>query len=706
MFRGVHNMKKIKTGMFATGKKYKSIVFEFSAWLGFYITVLSIILGVLFYLTVKKTSAESFSGTVGNMIPVYADVMDSWNQQLIREMHLYTKADIVAGGNSKAIVDWMQQNRNLRSDDFNTVFFCDMNGIAHDDRGSESVNMSDQAFVKAMQQEKTEFYVSDPVKAMVDNTLVYQVCVAAYDSRHKKVGFFGGVVLLNHLQDIVKSVKISTGGYLSIFDGTGVCMADPVKSNIMKNMNDSSDAGKRTAVKRMMNGESGVEQLENGSYMFFGPVINTHWSVSAVLPAFEVNATADRLGKMMIILFLLFIVTFVGVAAFTIRHFIKPLKNVEKTIYNIASGNADLTRRLDSTGNNEIGAVVSGFNMFVDKLQKIMVGLKKSKNGLASDGDTFRANIEDTSSAITQILSDIDGVKVEITNQSASVEETAGAVTEIAQNIVSLEKMIENQAGGITEASAAVEEMIGNISSVNKFVEQMALAFSSLKTHSQDGMAKQNRVSEQIKLISSQSEMLEDANVAIANIAGQTNLLSMNAAIEAAHAGDAGKGFSVVADEIRKLAETSSSESKKIKDELKKIQESIAMVVTTTAESSESFGSVSDSVYATNSIVIQIKDAMEEQLSGSRQIGESLHLMNDSTEEVRTASREMSEGQKAVLDEIKRLKDATALMKGKVNEMAAGAEKINNAGTALIGISERTAESIEQIGGEIDQFRV
>ena len=428
--------------------------------------------------------------------------------------------------------------------------------------------------------------------------------------------------------------------------------------------------------------------------------------VFAVLPASEINTTADRLGKMMIILFFLFIVILVTVAALTVRHFIKPLRNVEKSIYDIASGNADFACRLDSTVNNEIGAVVSGFNLFVGKLQGIMIGLKKSKSNLAADGDTFRASIEDASSSITQILSDIDGVKMEITNQSASVEETAGAVTEISQNIVSLEKMIEKQAGGIAKASASVEEMIGNISGVNNSVELMVQSFSLLKVHSQDGMIKQNKVIEQIKLISSQSEMLEDANVAIANIAGQTNLLSMNAAIEAAHAGDAGKGFSIVADEIRKPAEISSMESKKIKDELKKIQKSIGMVVTASTESANSFGSVSDSINKTNSIVTGIKDSMEEQFSGSRQIGESLHMMNDSTEEVHTASREMSEGQKAILKEIKRLQDATALMKGKVNEMAAGAEKINNAGTSLLGISQRTAESIEQIGSEIDRFGV
>jgi len=485
-----------------------------------------------------------------------------------------------------------------------------------------------------------------------------------------------------------------------------MCIAHRDKSNVLTNMNDSTDRGKRAVIKRMMKKESGAGHLSDGSYAFFEPIKDTSWSIAAVLTATEVNATANSLGKTMVVLFLICIIILIFITALTIRHFIKPLENVQKSIEDIASGNADLTRRLDNTVNNEIGAVVTGFNTFVGKLQGIMTDLKKSKDTLASNGDMLRASIEDTSSAITQILSDIDGVKGEITNQSASVEETAGAVTEISQNIVSLEKMIETQASGITEASAAVEEMIGNIGSVNKSVEQMVLSFTTLETRSKDGMEKQNRVSEQIKLISSQSEMLKDANTAIAAIAEQTNLLSMNAAIEAAHAGDAGKGFSVVADEIRKLSETASVQSKTIGNELNKIQESIGTVVTTSKESTTSFGSVSANIQETNMLVTQIKSAMEEQLSGSKQIGDALHLMNDSTAEVRTASSEMSTGQKAILDEVKRLQDATASMKEKVNEMKTGAKKISETGSELDNISKSTSDTIGRIGSQIDQFKV
>ncbi|MBO7122260.1 MAG: methyl-accepting chemotaxis protein [Treponema sp.] len=385
---------------------------------------------------------------------------------------------------------------------------------------------------------------------------------------------------------------------------------------------------------------------------------------------------------------------------------VKPVLSVRDSLLRISSGNADLTQRIQSKSKDEVGEVVGGFNKFVERLQSIVKIIKEQDKDLEAGGENMGAISQDTASAITEIIANIDSIHKQIETQGQSVNQTAGAVNQISSNIDSLNKMIEGQSAGITQASAAVEEMIGNISSVNQNVERMANSFEELNQNADIGFKKQQDVNEKIQQIETQSAMLEDANQAIANIAAQTNLLAMNAAIEAAHAGDAGKGFSVVADEIRKLSETSTGQSKTIGEQLAKIKESISSVVSASDESAQALTVVADKIRDTDQLVIQIRTAMEEQTEGSRQISEALKNMNDGSMEVRNASEEMTEGNKLILNEVRLLQDATLAMKGSMEEMAQGAEKINETGSALNDVTSTLKESIYKIGQEINNFTV
>ena len=402
-------------------------------------------------------------------------------------------------------------------------------------------------------------------------------------------------------------------------------------------------------------------------------------------------------------------VIIIVVLSFQIIKMVIQLTILSDAVYDLSSGNADLTKRVklnQRTIFKVFGSLVENENLFIEKLQGIIDKLKNSEADLNTVGLDMTSSMQNTASAISQIISNISSVHSQINKQSESVQETAGAVNEISANIDSLERMIQQQAAGVTQASSAVEEMIGNIQSVNISVDKMADTFAQLEKQSQSGREKQNAVNEKILQIEDKSKMLQEANQAIANIAEQTNLLAMNAAIEAAHAGEAGKGFAVVADEIRKLSETSTEQSKTIGDQLNSIQSSIVEVVNGSEESSKAFSMVSHEIENTNQLVNEIKNAMYEQNEGSKQVIETLRVMNNSTSEVSTSAKEMIEGNKLIFNNIAGLQDASKNMKTSMDEMAVGAKKISESGTELSQISEKMKESIMDMGTQIDQFTV
>ena len=420
----------------------------------------------------------------------------------------------------------------------------------------------------------------------------------------------------------------------------------------------------------------------------------------------KINAVRNNTLKVVVPLVVVIAAIFLIFCWFFMKGIVKRIGNVVAVLKDMATGEADLTKRVTLLHVDEIGALAINFNDFCSKLQHIVTEIKQSKKELENTGSTLTVSTENTTAVITQIIGSIDGIHQQLSHQNTTVESTASTLEAMSKDIVSLNTMIEEQSAGIAEASSAVEQMMGNISSVNRSVDSMAESFGTLSQNATVGFKKQQDVNERILLIEQQSQMLREANMAISSIASQTNLLAMNAAIEAAHAGDAGRGFSVVADEIRKLSETSAVQSKTISSQLKNIQGAITEVVQASTAASSAFTVMADRIQETDGLVAQIKQAMEEQDIGSRQIREALRNMNDSAVAVQGASQHMASQNKAIVQEITSLQHSSQMMSQGMNDMATGAHKIRETGVDLRNISRDMKDSIKKIGGQIDLFTV
>ncbi len=660
----------------------------------------------------SKIQVENGCANYDRMLDGYAAMVQNKIEGYFLAMDFYMKSDAVKSGSTEEIVDFIKNEAPKRNKIFDYIMYATPDGTAYSDI-NRTANVASRPYFKAIFQEGKKYFIGDPVISKTTTRPVVHV-VNAVVQNGKTAGIMIGIVNVEKIMQMINDVNIGDAGYAFLLASDGTVISHPKREYSMtKNFATGCSEGHEdmgVLAGDMIKGKNGsgwINGLYGGKdYITYNPIAGTSWSMAFSIPKAEIYASVHNTVRMMIIAGIVTIIFLLAIVGIVLVRTMKPLKSVENAITEIASGNADLTKRIDYSGNNEIGYVVKGFNGFVGKLQSIISAVKASETELSCYGESLSLSAQDTGSSITQILANIESLRGQIVNQSASVEETAGAVNQIASNIDSLNRMIENQTSGITQSSAAIEEMIGNISSINGIMDRMSKSFSELQEHSESGYSKQQAVNEQIGKIESQSAMLQEANSVISSIAEQTNLLAMNAAIEAAHAGEAGKGFSVVADEIRKLSETSTSQSKAIGEQLNQIKDSISEVVSSSEDSSNAFRMVSQKIQDTVQLVSQIKGALSEQNEGSKQISDTIVSLNDNSAEVKGASTEMSQGNQAILEEVKRLQDATSAMKDSMEEMSAGAKKINDTGAVLNEISSQVKGAIDKISEQIGQFKV
>jgi len=380
--------------------------------------------------------------------------------------------------------------------------------------------------------------------------------------------------------------------------------------------------------------------------------------------------------------------------------------SIIEQLENLSSERKDLTKRVTVCSVDELGTIAGMVNTFSEYLSEGIRDIKGGQKELSDVGHRLETNASDMAASITQISGATEQVLAKTQGQMENVNTSSRTIHGIIENIKSLEESISIQSSSMSQASSAVEQMVGNISSIGVVTEKMAAQFRTVEDAAVKGSKIQKDSAVRISEIVTQSQTLQEANRIIATIAAQTNLLAMNAAIEAAHAGDAGRGFSVVADEIRKLAENSSVESQKISTELKQIVQTIGQIVKDAEASGAAFSDVSTRVNDTEKLVIEVDNAVREQKSGAGQVMESLRVMNELTSKVSAGSQEMSQGNETMLHEIGSLQASATEISTSMEEVSSGIRKINSGAQEVSGMAAVTQSSINKISVIADGFEV
>jgi len=506
---------------------------------------------------------------------------------------------------------------------------------------------------------------------------------------------------------------------LAVIDDSGFIYADDQPDRVTKNLREAEVA---ILGDNMEDAFGVIKRGESQQFSGYSPVLKSNvqidfsplqigdsdkkWSIMVVATEEFMLLEVKSMQQFAIILGVILVVVAAAVVFIVLSRTVKPIVNVANTLKDIAQGEGDLTKTVNVNSKDEVGDLAKFFNQTLEKIKNLVIIIKREGEDLTDIGDSLSSNMTETAAAVNEITANIQSIKGRVINQSASVTETNATMEQVTVNINKLNTHVENQTKNVSQASAAIEEMVANIASVTDTLVKNGANVQTLQESSEVGRTGLQDVATDIQEISRESEGLLEINAVMENIASQTNLLSMNAAIEAAHAGEAGKGFAVVADEIRKLAESSSEQSKTISTVLKKIKASIDKITKSTENVLNKFEAIDSNVKTVAQQEETIRNAMEEQGEGSRQVLNGIEQVTEITRNVKSGSEEMLEGAQQVIAESQNLERVTQEITSGMNEMAQGAEQINIAVNQVNDLSTKNREGISNLMREVSKFKI
>ena len=476
----------------------------------------------------------------------------------------------------------------------------------------------------------TEAYQDVIGKSVVTSALVVK------DNQGVIVGVQGLDVTLSTLTDILSNTKLGESGYLILIDDSGTVLADAkTPENNFKNIKDLSSPLfsilQNSPNQDHFSTEHLGEDVDVASY--YSKALK--WRFIGVIHSDEILAPAYSMSMTIAVIALIMVTLFIVIGFWLANRIVQPINRVAEGLRDIAQGEGNLTKRLDIIGKDEVSELAQWFNQFLDSIHQLVVDIKACASTLSVAANESGIQIADVKAVSHQQEESIDNVNNLIATMTDIAHQTSSDCQESSTTIMKTEEYSKK---GISLISVTVSE----VSLLNESLSESSQSMKSLEL---------------------ESENITKILDVIRSIAEQTNLLALNAAIEAARAGEQGRGFAVVADEVRTLAQRSRGATEEIDTVLMNLLEKTRVVsqqmgvnveqskqtIEKIEQANQSFNEISSLVGQMKENISRITQAADQQCSSSDLINDNISGINHSAKGIVNTADTLADGSNDLL---------------------------------------------------------
>jgi len=385
---------------------------------------------------------------------------------------------------------------------------------------------------------------------------------------------------------------------------------------------------------------------------------------------------------------------------------ISRIRAITKRITEITDENGDLTQRISLIRDDDIGLLAFAFNTFVETIETLIGSAKQLTSSVADSAEKLNSSSDTAQESMNTMKQSLSVISEAFQHQNLIVTDTKSRIDDLVSSIQEVADQVSSQSAVVDESSASITEMAANIANVSKTSEKADEVAEELKKQADEGGDALKASIEAIKDLESTSQNVRVIVGTISKIASQTNLLAMNAAIEAAHAGEAGSGFAVVADEVRTLAESAAKSAKDIISLIKNMIDRISQAVTLADKAGNAFQGILAGVESTSELVRTIAASMEEQRLGTEEILKSTRALIDATHTIKEVTGEQRIESADMLAAMEELTKASNNIIVSVQEEMKSIKKVNEAIMLVKEESHANKERVKSLANSLMQFKI